>query len=556
MKGVSTLRLARSLRTVIHTAVVWCALIASSAAQAPKTGPPASPAPAVLDPLGRESPRGTIAGFTQAVHREDFATAAAFMQLSERQRPNAETLARTLTTLIDRYYTRPITSISGSPQGVATDGLPLDRERISIELPNRTADIVLRRITDKQAGPIWLISSDTLNQVPSLGRSLEASWIERNMPEGLVDREFFGISMAQWTVWAATLIVPLLVLWAISSLVIAIAKRTVVAVRRPLIDALAKGIRWPAILLVSVGVHLAFLPQLSFTLQDRVVYVRLALVLAVVLVGLLLWRFMGLSFQYTRIKAYRKGHAGTASLMMLGERVLKVLLVLSSILVILALVGVNMTTALAGLGLGGVALALGAQKSVENLIGGIMLLTDRALAVGDFCRIAEHLGTVEDITLRSVRLRTLDQTLLNIPAGALSQSNIENFATRQKMLIQTMLRVRYDTTAAQLRSILEDIRALLTGNPELEQEGARIRVVNFGVQGIELELFAYVMTSDFNRFLTVRENLFLAAATIIESTGAGFVRPNEFAYANGAHPPAHVAAMLDDRAHPSTSPSR
>jgi len=532
---------------------MWCALVASSAAQPAKNAPPAAPAP-VLDPLGRETPRGTITGFTQTVQREDFATAASFMQLTEKQRPNAETLARTLSKLLDRYYTRPIASLSGSPAGVPNDGLPLDRERIVLEMPRGATDIILRRVTDKQAGPIWLISSDTLAKVPTWGRSLEATWIEQHMPEGMVEQSFLGISLADWIVWAATIIGPLLVLWTVFTLVIAAVRRTVVVTHRPLIDVWSSRLRWPLILLITLGVHLAFVPVLSFTLLDRLVYVRLTLILAVVLLMVLLWRLMGVSFQYTRIRANRKGHTGTASLMMLGERMLKVVLVIAAILIVLALVGVNMTTALAGVGLGGVALALGAQKSVENLIGGIMLLTDRAIAVGDFCSIGGRVGTVEDITLRSVRLRTVEQTLLSIPAGALSQSNIENFTTRRKMPVQTTLRVRYDTSAAQLRSILEEIRALLSGNLELEQDSARIRVVNFGVQGIELELFAYVMTPDFNRFLAVRENLFLAAATIIESTGAGFVRPNEFVYANGAHPPAHVAAMLDDRAHSSTSP--
>ena len=167
-------------------------------------------------------------------------------------------------------------------------------------------------------------------------------------------------------------------------------------------------------------------------------------------------------------------------------------LTLLALLLILAALGVDTKTALAGLGIGGVAVALGAQKTVENLLGGVFLLTDRALAVGDFCSISNRLGTVEDITLRSVRLRTLEQTLLSIPAGVLSQTGVENFSTRGKILVQATLRLRYGSTADQLKQILERTRKLLAAHADLEPESARIRLVNFGVSAIEIELFAYV----------------------------------------------------------------
>ena len=136
--------------------------------------------------------------------------------------------------------------------------------------------------------------------------------------------------------------------------------------------------------------------------------------------------------------------------MNLAERVSKVLVVVVAVFTALKVAGVDTTTALAGLGLGGIAVALGAQKSVENLLGGVFLLSDGALAVGDNCAIANREGIVEDVTLRSVRLRTTEQTLLSVPAGVLAQSSVENLSARQKMLIRTTLRLRYGTTADQL----------------------------------------------------------------------------------------------------------
>jgi MscS family membrane protein len=155
----------------------------------------------------------------------------------------------------------------------------------------------------------------------------------------------------------------------------------------------------------------------------------------------------------------------------------------------------------------------------------VFLLTDRAIAVGDFCTISDRQGWIEDITLRSVRLRTVQQTLLSIPAGSLSQANVENFATRQKMLIQNLVRLRYGTTVDQVQGILDRIRELLHGHSMIEAETSRIRLVNLAADAVELELFAYVVTSDNNQFLAVRESLLLAVAAIVESSGSGFAIP-------------------------------
>jgi len=452
------------------------------------------------------------------------------MQLTNRQRSNAETLAKTLTALLDQYFTGRVAALSGSPAGITNDGLPLDRERITLSLPSGPVDVVLQR-TNSERGELWLISSDTLAKVPGWGRALEASWIERLMPTSLVTRTFAGVSWAQWLVWALSIAGPILLYSLVSAVALALTRRMIRdPARRMRFNAWSARVLWLIVAVTAAATHLALLPFLAITLHSRLVYSRCVLVVLVLLLSVLLWRAMGLSFAQARYVAHRRGRAGTQSLMMLAERMLKVVLVLVSIVLLLTLAGVDTSTALAGVGLGGVALALGAQKSVENLLGAVFLLTDHAFAVGDFCRVADRVGWIEDITLRSVRLRTLDQTLLSIPAGVLSQANIENFTTRHKMLMQNTLGVRYDTTTPQLRSIVDQIHALLVAHPDLEADSARISVVNFGVRAIELELFAFVNTADMARFVAVRQDVLLAAAAIVESEGSGFARPTEFLY--------------------------
>ena len=126
-----------------------------------------SPPPSTSDPLGRTTPRGTITAFIRSVHRDDYVSAARYMQVGPKQRANVEVLARDLKELMDRYFGQALTSISDVPSGSLDDGLPLDRERVGpLAMRNGSSEIILVRVNDLDVGPIWLISSETLSQCP------------------------------------------------------------------------------------------------------------------------------------------------------------------------------------------------------------------------------------------------------------------------------------------------------------------------------------------------------------------------------------------------------
>jgi MscS family membrane protein len=513
----------------MRIAALPLALAALTVAAAAAAQVPDSQAARAADPLGRDTPRGTVSGFTYAVHRDDFVVAQAYMQLSHSQSANAEALARNLAALLDRYYTKSVTELSDRPDGVTMDGLPLDRERVLLSLPDSTFEVELVHLPGAGGRPLWLFSSQTLDRMPALTVAETRTWIERTMPPSLLGRSFLGISLAHWIVLAGTIALPFLLFTFLVALLVKGARRSI---RRPehrvLVDAWYQGLVWPLVILLTLVVHLLLMRGLGFPLTFRFAWARFAIAAAVITIAWLLLRLLTLGFQYARLAALRRADSGTRSLLLLGERVIKLVVVLLAILALLTVAGVNTTTALAGLGIGGIAIALGAQRTVENLLGGIFLLTDRALAVGDYCRISDREGWVEDITLRSVRLRTLEQTLLSVPAGAVAVAGVENFAGRSKILVQTRLRLRYGTTERQVRAILDAIRGVIAGHPRLETESSRVRLVDFGAQAIELELFAYVLTADLLEFLAIREDLLLQIAATVEASGSAFARPTEF----------------------------
>jgi MscS family membrane protein len=521
-----------------HVALVLCGLflvvdtsISAQAPATPATPSPGASTPAVRDALGRDSPFSTIARFSTAARRGDFAVAAQYLQARGRSSQQVEALARDLSNLIDRYFTEPLTSLSRAPTGDLADGLAADRERLPLVIGDTSVDLFLTRVADPAAGSIWVFSSESLARVPRLQRSAQATWLERIMPETLLEQSYLGLSLAQWALWAASILAPVLLFWPLTALVALVGRRRIADVtRRAVFLSGWNSVRWLLVIGLTLVIHLYAIRLVGLSLTVRVAYARVGMVLAIVTLALLIWRLVAVSCQQARLMALRHGRSDTRSLILLGERVVKVLVVLVAVFALLAVAGVDPTTALAGVGIVGVAVALGAQKTVENLLGGIFLLSDRALAVGDFCRLSDRDGWVEDITLRSVRLRTLEQTVLSVPAGLLAQGSIENFATRGKILVQSVLRLRYGTTGEQLQAVLEGTRQLLARHSSIEQESARIRLASFGAQAIELELFAYITTSDYVKFLEIRESLLLHIARIVESSGSAFAIPTQFIY--------------------------
>jgi MscS family membrane protein len=215
------------------------------------------------------------------------------------------------------------------------------------------------------------------------------------------------------------------------------------------------------------------------------------------------------------------------SIVSLVRRVFEVLIFLFISIGVLHNLGLDVTTALAGVGIGGLALGLGAQKTFENLFGGVSILFDKALQVGDTCKIGSQIGTVEDIGLRSTKIRTPERTLLSIPNGTVATATLENFRFRDKILCQQILRIRYDMSPGHVRYVLSEITELLRRHPKVETEGSRVRMVRFAENAVEIELFVYILERDYSRFLEIQEALLLQVMDILETTGAVVAVPSQ-----------------------------
>jgi MscS family membrane protein len=237
------------------------------------------------------------------------------------------------------------------------------------------------------------------------------------------------------------------------------------------------------------------------------------------------WLFFRLSTVLTdRLERTLKRLQKRAALAILPllRRFLKITIAVLALLFLLQNLGFNVAALLAGLGVGGIAIALASQKSMENLFGGIMLILDQPVRVGDYCKFSETKGgVVEDVGLRSTRIRTPDRTVVSIPNSEFSQMQIENFADREKMLFKTVLCLNYATTSVQLKRITARILSMLDESGHVGPD-RHVTLINFSLHGMDIEIYAYILTSAYDFFLETRAEMLSRIIDIVREERAEF----------------------------------
>jgi len=225
-----------------------------------------------------------------------------------------------------------------------------------------------------------------------------------------------------------------------------------------------------------------------------------------------------------------KGRPGAVVLLRPAGNAIKLLIAMGAVLIYLDKLGINITTVLAGLGVGGIAIALALQKPMEDVFGAITLYTQQPVRVGDFCRIGTETGTIEEIGLRTTRLRTLANTLIAIPNSRLATEPIDNISAREKILYRPILRLRVDTAPDQLRHILEGIRDLFASHDRVLQENHRVRFKEIADDALLVEVYAYLDTTDWSVYLELAEELNIRILEIVAQAGTSLSLPARTLY--------------------------
>jgi MscS family membrane protein len=497
--------------------------------QTPATGA----SPSATDPLGRTTPQSAVLEFLHAAQAGDYSIAAQYLQMSPaRRQSEGEQLANKLAFVLNqpRAFTGNPTGWSTQPEGTPQEGVALGRQKLgTISAGDVETDLELMRVTDPAAGKIWLVSSDTLTKVPELYDQLHARQVENKLPSVLVKHQFAGMPLWQWL----ALLLEIPVAAALGWLLLAVLEIPVRwwARRRGHVDvANWRSVSGPAWLLAGTLVHRILAAYLGMPLLQRHYYFQITSISLIIGATWIVWRGVRWALHRVRNRALTHGHAGTGSLVLLGERILKAVVFGVGILAVLGALGFNMSTALAGLGIGGLAIGFGAQQTIANLFGGVSVLADEVFRVGDVCKFGDRTGTVEDIGLRSTRIRTDERTLVAIPNGTVATINLENLSRREKILFKTNLGLRLDSKPDHVRYVLAETRRLLYSHPKIESTTVRVRLTDVVGSALNIELVSYILTQDFNEFAAVREDLLLRIMDVLEDSGGGLALPSQTLY--------------------------
>jgi MscS family membrane protein len=224
-------------------------------------------------------------------------------------------------------------------------------------------------------------------------------------------------------------------------------------------------------------------------------------------------------------RLHGRDRPGAAVLLRPIANAVKLLIGLGAALIYMDKLGINITTVLAGLGVGGIAVALALQKPMEDIFGAITLYTQQPVRVGDFCRVGTETGTIEEISLRTTRLRTLADTLIAIPNGRLANEPIDNYSAREKILYRPTLRLRYDTTPEQLTHILDGIRECLSSHDRILQDSHRVRFKEIADDALLIEVYAYLDTTAWSVYLELAEELNMRILEIVAQAGTTLSLP-------------------------------
>ncbi len=542
---------------------------------------PSAASAATPDPLGRDTPRGTVDGLLKALAQRDYERAGQYLKPSDREvqelraaqervaraqqapdiapagpeepesaeaasssRDNAPAdapsgavppsdtelpvslseravLARTFQALLDRAgVLAEFTALSSRPEGATNDGYPADIEEVGVFRGKRPIPILLARDLDESTGRlVWRLSRQTISDfqrvVPPEVQQVLIEKVEQEEP-GLLVR---GAPVQDWIQLLAIAFLCFFAFYLVAQAVLFGLRRMIAIPERSPLYALVFTVLPPSCLLFAVAAFQIITNRIEISIVAQQSLLRYNGILGWVAV---LWFAMRVIDSLARLALSRleerqaRQSKGAISLI---ERTVKLIILAFGAFVILDALGFDVTTGLAALGVGGLAIALGAQKTIENLVGSVTVVADRPIQIGDFCEIGNIQGIVEDIGIRSTRIRTLDRTVVSIPNADLASQQINNLSARDRFRFAPVIRLENRTEPADVRLAIAGIAALLAAHPAIDQTTSRVLLADFGDGSLDIEVQGYILVSDFVESRHVRNELLLGIVELLAKAG-------------------------------------
>lgn len=513
-----------SIRCVLHVLTIAFAVLlnpagtwAQTSSAAPKDSPSAKPASPQADIFGRDTPRGAVAGLVSAMAERDYNRAGRFFEDEADARQLSEELQSVLDAgaSVDSYA-----ALSNSAQGNIEDGLNPSVERVGTFSDQSKTPILLRRGKGPGGAEVWRVARETSGAARQLHEHRSRN-SDNSAPQ------VAGASVTDWLTLLGIAALVFLGFQLVNAGILFVIGRTVKDREKSRLYRVTHAGTPPLSLLCATLVFEFWAGSLPVSFIARQILLRYVGVFAWVALAWFLTRVVDAAAGIVTSRMEGPERRQAVSVISLLRRGAKLLLLFVAVVAILDTFGVNVTTGVAALGVGGIALALGAQKTVENLVGSITLIADKPVQVGDFCKVGDVLGTVEDVGIRSTRIRTLERTIVTIPNGDFAARQIENFSRRDSFLCSLLIRLEHGIGSARLLEAVEMIEATLKSNERVIQPGARARIKDIAISSIDIEIFSYIRATDFDESLLIRQDLLLSLIATLERAEIAISYPTQ-----------------------------
>jgi len=505
---------------------------AQSLPRLPKATPVALPSPTPTPepvPEAPDSPRASARAFIDLTARKgDFKGAARYLQLPAGEEARGPDLARRLRAVLQRYLDIDLDALSPLAEGSGQDGLPQGVDTVGA-VPDGHGDqdpvFVVR--TRDAGGTYWAFSRQTVSRIDGWYDGLPDRWVRDWMPERLQRSGPGGLLLWQWLALPALLVLALALGRVLGAFTTAVLHRLFRKTPTEWDERLLERTSPALTLLWAVVVAAALLPWLALLPEAHRSVRSLLGGLATVAVFWALWRSVDVWAQFLMERPWAKDNPSARSLLSVARNLTKAFVAIGGVVATVAAFGYPVATVLAGLGIGGIALAFGAQKTIENLFGSVALAADEPFRVGDFVKIEDFTGNVERIGMRSTQIRTLDRTLVSIPNGRLSDMRVEDFASRDRIRFAATVSLVYGTTEEQVRRVVSGVEAMLRSSPKVWPDTVVAKLAALSPSSLDVEVLCWFQTSDFGEFRDFRQEALLGIMRIVEDAGTSFAYPTQ-----------------------------
>ncbi|MCC6526174.1 MAG: mechanosensitive ion channel family protein [Polyangiaceae bacterium] len=499
------------------------ALPATAHAQPAGTAPAPSSSAGGVE-VAPDSPRASLERFLERCGAGQFEEAARHLELWRQDQAEGAELARRLKAVLDRHAAVDVETVSPLATGEVGDGLAPHADRIgTVRTPAEDQPVTMVR-RGAQGFP-WVFEHSTVQHINDWYAQLDNRWLIDRLPRPLLRAGPYGIPYWQWLGMALVALVALALGWVLGRFTRGVARW--LAARTPSLwdDRVVARLGGPftigwALFVMWLGALQLGLPPTAERAVGAVL--RMSAMLAALW---LVFRTLDVTRERMQKARWASARPAMRSLLPLAGRIGKVVLVAIGAIVVVSELGYSPTSIVAGLGIGGLALALAAQKTVENLFGAFSIGVDQPLREGDYVSAGGFGGTVERIGLRSTRIRTQDRTVVSIPNGKLAEMSIESYALRDRFRLHTTLALTRATSSRQMRALCARIEELLRARENVWPDELYVGFARLGEASLDLEVMAWFKAESLAAWTALKGELLLELLEAVEEVGAALAYP-------------------------------